>query len=206
MESVDSLSKVIINHQWYWCILIHAAAAAVSSVVSDSVRPHRQQPTRFPRPWDFPGKNTGVGRHFLLQCIKMKSESEVPQSCPTLSNPVDCSLPGSSVHEIFQARVLEWGAIAFSKCKKLLHWQLTTLKVSSVVICSINLLFFYFLLQELNNLLSVLLGLFFQCQLESRVRLIHLASLLSFNQAQVLASCCLPRGLTQRLVPSFSLK
>ena len=90
------------------------AAAAVASVVSDSVRPHTQQPTRLPRPWDSPGKNTGVGCHFLLQCMKVKSESEVAQSCPTLSDRMDCSLPGSSVHGIFQARVLEWGAIAFS--------------------------------------------------------------------------------------------
>ena len=82
--------------------------------MSDSVRPHRRQPTRLPHPWDSPGENTGVGYHFLLQCIKVKSESEVAQSCPTLSNPMDCSLPGSSVHGIFQARVLEWGAIAFS--------------------------------------------------------------------------------------------
>ena len=89
----------------------------VTSVVSDSVRPHRRQPTRLPRPWDSPGKNTGVGCHFLLQCMKVKSESEVAQSCPTLSNPMDCSPPGSSVHGIFQARVLEWGAITFSKYK-----------------------------------------------------------------------------------------
>ena len=86
----------------------------VTSVVSDSVRPQRQQPTRLPCPWDSPGKNTGVGCHFLLQCFKVKSESEVAQSCPTLSNPMDCSIPGSSVHGISQARVLEWGAIAFS--------------------------------------------------------------------------------------------
>ena len=71
--------------------------------------------TRLPRPWDSPGKNTGVGCHFLLQCMKVKSESEVAQSCLTLSNPMDCSLPGFSVHGIFQARVLEWGAIAFSR-------------------------------------------------------------------------------------------
>ena len=82
--------------------------------MSDSVRPHRQQPTRLPRPWDSPGKNTGVSCQFCLQCKKVKSESEVTQSCPTLSNPMDCSLPGSSIHGIFQARVLEWGAIAFS--------------------------------------------------------------------------------------------
>ena len=85
----------------------------VTSVVSDSVRPQRQQPTRLRRPWDSPGKNTGVGCYFLLQCVKVKSESEVAQSCPTLHNPMDCSLPGSSVHGIFQARVLEWGAVAF---------------------------------------------------------------------------------------------
>ena len=72
--------------------------------MSDSVRP---------RPWDSPGKNTGVGCHFLLQCIKVKSESEVAQSRLTLRDPIDRSLPGSSVHGIFQARALEWGAIAF---------------------------------------------------------------------------------------------
>ena len=86
----------------------------VSSVVSNSVRPHRQQPTRLSCPWDSPSKNTGVGCHFLLQCMKVKRESEVAQSCPTLSDPMDCSPPGSSVHGIFQARVLEWVAIAFS--------------------------------------------------------------------------------------------
>ena len=82
--------------------------------MSDSVRPHRRQPTRLPHPWDSPGKNTGVGCHFLLQCMKVKSQSEVAPSCPTPSDPMDCSPPGSSVHGIFQARVLEWGAIAFS--------------------------------------------------------------------------------------------
>src|SRR5574339_356804 len=82
--------------------------------MSNSVQPHRQQPTRLPHPWYSPGKNTGVGCHFLLQCMKVKSESEVAQLCPTLSDPMDRSLPGSSVHGIFQARVLEWGAIAFS--------------------------------------------------------------------------------------------
>ena len=78
------------------------------------MRPHRWQPTRLPHPWDSPGKNTGVGCHFLLQCMKVKSESEVAQSCPTPSDPMDCSLTGSSIHGIFQATVLEWGAIAFS--------------------------------------------------------------------------------------------
>ena len=121
--------------------------------MSNSVQPHRQQPTRLPHPWDSPGKNTGVGCHRLLQCMKVKSlsrvrllttpwtaahqaplsmgfsrqehcsglpfpspmhESEVAQSCPTLSNPMDCGPPGSSIHGIFQAGVLEWVAIAFS--------------------------------------------------------------------------------------------
>ena len=82
--------------------------------MSDSVRPHRRRPTRLSRPWDSPGKNTGVGCHFLLQCMKVKSESQVTQSCPTLRDPMDCSLLGSSIHGISRARVLEWGAIAFS--------------------------------------------------------------------------------------------
>ena len=83
--------------------------------MSDSVKTHRRQPTRLPRPWDSPGENTGVGCHFLLQCMKVKSESEVAQSCLTLCDPMDCILPGSSVHGSFQARVLEWGAIALSR-------------------------------------------------------------------------------------------
>ena len=82
--------------------------------MSTSVQPHRRQPTRLPHPWDSPGKNTGVGCHFLLQCMKVKNESEVTQSCLTVRDPMDCSLPGSSIHGILQARVLEWGAIAFS--------------------------------------------------------------------------------------------
>ena len=82
--------------------------------MSDSVWPHRWQPIRLPHPWDFPGKNTRVGCHCLLQCMKVKIESEVAQSCLTLSDAMDCSRPGSSAHGIFQARVLEWGAIAFS--------------------------------------------------------------------------------------------
>ena len=81
--------------------------------MSDSVRSQRWQPTRLPHPWDAPGKNTGVDCHFLLQCMKVKSESEVTQLCPTPSNPMDCSPPGSSIHRILQARVLEWVAIAF---------------------------------------------------------------------------------------------
>ena len=93
---------------------ITAAAAAKSLQSCPTLRPHRWQPTRLPRPWDSPGKSTGVGCHFLLQCIKVKSESEVPQSCPTLSDPMDCGPPGYSVHGIFQARTLEWVAISFS--------------------------------------------------------------------------------------------
>ena len=89
--------------------------------MSDSVWPYRRQPTRLPFSWDSPGKNTGVGCHFLLQCMKVKRESEVAQSCPTLSDPMDCSPPGSFIHGIFQASVLEWVA------KKL---ALSTLKTS----------------------------------------------------------------------------
>ena len=92
----------------------------MASVVSDSVRPHGLQPTRLLRPWDSPGKNTGVGCHFLLQCMKVESESEVTQLCLTLSDPMGCSLPGSSIHGIFQATVLEWVVniffITFYKC------------------------------------------------------------------------------------------
>ena len=79
--------------------------------MSDSVQPHRWQPTRPLCPWDSPSKNTGVGCHFLFQCIKVKSESEVTQSCPTLRDPMGCSLLGSCIHRIFQANVLEWVAI-----------------------------------------------------------------------------------------------
>ena len=100
-----------------------ATAAAKSlqlcPTLCDPVDDDPVEPTRLPHPWDSLGKNTGVSCHFFLQCMKVKSESEVAQSCPTLSNPMDCSLPGSSVHGIFQARVLEWGAIAFSVMKAL---------------------------------------------------------------------------------------
>ena len=92
--------------------------------MSDSVQPQSQQPTRRPRPWDSPGKNTGVGCHFLLQCMKVKSESEVAQSYPTPSDPMDCSLPGSFVYGICQATVLEWVAIAFSILPLLLQFTL----------------------------------------------------------------------------------
>ena len=115
-------------------ILYCCCCCLVASVVSNSVGPHRQQPTRLPRPWDSPGKNTGVGCYFLLQCMKVKSESEVTQSCPTLSDPMACSPPGPSIHGIFQARVLEWVAIAFSRfstrealyIEPHLFWQVNT--------------------------------------------------------------------------------
>ena len=110
------------SHEIKGCLLperkamtnLAACCCQVASVVSNSVWPHRRQPTRLLRPWDSPGKNTGVGCHFLLQCMKVESKSEVTQLCLTLSDPMDCSLPGSSIHGIFRATVLEWGAIAFS--------------------------------------------------------------------------------------------
>ena len=103
----------------YICISIHihtypliAIAKSLQSCPS-LCDPRDGSPPGFPVP-DSPGKNTGVGCHFLLNWMKVESESEVAQSCPTLSDPMGCSLPGSSIHGIFQARVLEWGAIAFS--------------------------------------------------------------------------------------------
>ena len=110
--------------------LLVCAAAAAKSLQSclTLCDPIRRQPTRLPRPWESPGKNTGVGCHFLLQCMKVKSKSEVAQSCLTLRDPMDWSLPGSFVHGIFQARVLEWVAIAFSntsvwdKCNCVVVW------------------------------------------------------------------------------------
>ena len=97
--------------------------------MSDSVLPHRRQPTRLRCPWDSPGKNTGVGCHFLLQCMKVKSESEVIQSCPTLSDFMECSLPGSSVHGIFQARagveclcLLRQPSLSSHKCTEIKSW------------------------------------------------------------------------------------
>ena len=116
--------------------------------MSNSVRPHRWKPTRLLCPWDSPGKNTGVGCHFLLQRMNVKSEREAAQSCPTLRDPMDCSPPGSPVHGIFQARVLEWGAVAFSVCmlypdekknfwkkeirKKIFKWTKTNLYITNL--------------------------------------------------------------------------
>ena len=98
---------------------VRAAAAKSLQSCPTLCDPIDGSPLRLPCPWDSPGKNTGVGCHFLLQCMKVKSESEVAQSCPTLSDPMDCSLTGSSVNGIFQARVLEWVAIAFSESRRI---------------------------------------------------------------------------------------
>ena len=108
------------NIEKYCNILESVAAAAAAKLLQSCPTlcdPHRRQPTRLTRPWDSPGKNTGVGCHFLLQCMKVKSESEVTQLCPTLRDPMDCSLPGSSVCGIFQAKVLEWGATTSAKTR-----------------------------------------------------------------------------------------
>ena len=106
--------------------------------MSDSVQPHRQQPTSLPRPWDSPGKNTGAGYHFLLQCMKVKSESEVAHSCPTFHDPMDCSLPGSSAHEIFQARVLEWVAIALISHASKVMLKILQTRVQQYVNCELS--------------------------------------------------------------------
>ena len=98
--------------------LPQAAAAAKLLQSFATLRPHRRQPTRLCCPWDSPGKNTGMGCHFLLQCMKVKSESEVTQSCLTLCDPIDGSPPGSAVPGILQARTLEWVAICFSNAWK----------------------------------------------------------------------------------------
>ena len=116
VSCVSCTGRQILYHWVTWEASSNKSCCCwVASVVSDSVRPQRRQPTRLPRPWDSSSKDTGVGCHFLLQCMKGKSEREIAQSCPTLRDLMDCSPPGSSVHGIFQARVLEWGAIAFSK-------------------------------------------------------------------------------------------
>ena len=128
--------------------------------MSDSVRPHRRQPTRLPCPWDSPGKNTGAGFHFLLQCMKVKNESEIAQSCPTGSDPMDCSRPGSSVHGIFQARVLEWVAIAFSVLFSLSQCKQRRKKQKFIKFCfSVHLSPFYILYEyeDMLYFLSILL-------------------------------------------------
>ena len=111
--------------------------------MSDSVRPHRQQPTRLPCPWDSLGKNTGVGCHFLLHCMKVKNEREVAQSCPSPSDPMDCSPPGSSVHGVFQARVLEWGAIAVSNLR-CTSYQMGTFSADASGLLELSLICYLF--------------------------------------------------------------
>ena len=139
--------------------LAAATAAAAKSLQSrPTLRPHRWQPTRLPHPWDSPGKNTGVGCYFLSQCRKVKSESEVAQSCPTLSDPMDYSLPGSSIHGIFQARVLEWGAIAFSD-KDLRHIKLGLTPMTSFYLNHLHKDSIYKCCHSLNNR-----GLELQCE------------------------------------------
>ena len=109
---------VQLSHQYMTTGKTKALTATAKSLQScPTLRPHRRQPTRLLCPWAFPGKNTGVGCHFLLQCMKVKSESEVAQSCPTLHDPMDCSLPGSSVHGIFQARVTGLGCHHLLRCE-----------------------------------------------------------------------------------------
>ena len=131
------------NLPWFHLILLLLLLLSCFSRVRLCVT-HRRQPTRLPRPWEYPGKNTGVGCHFLLQYMKVKSESEVTQPCPTLQDPMDCSAPGSSIHGIFQARVLEWGAIAFSSpnsSQPLLHPKsYTPSSFSSVSVLPLSLL------------------------------------------------------------------
>ena len=118
LEKVNFRSSHKEGHCQILFKLPHAAAAAKSLQLCLTLcDPIDNSPTRLRCPWDSPGKNAGVGCHFPLQCMKMKSESEVAQSCPTPRDPMDCSLPGSSNHGILQAKVLEWGAIAFSKLK-----------------------------------------------------------------------------------------
>ena len=125
--------------------------------MSDSVRLHRRQPTRLPHPWDSPGKNTGVGCHFLLQCIRVKSESEVAQSCPNLSNPMDCSPPGS-IHGIFQAKVLEWDAIAFySIDRKNITFLKELIWLHEIMFINLTLFGIYFILRIFETKHSILI-------------------------------------------------
>ena len=138
--------------------------------MSDSVRPHRWQPTRLPRSWDSPGKNSGVGCHFLLQCMKVKSESEVAQSCLTCSDPMDCSPPGSSVHGIFQARVLEWGEYPNDELthswSKRMQWSTRTgLSVLWELIIYLISIILQASWSNIGSLKWVMVGVFRNCQL-----------------------------------------
>ena len=115
----------------------------VASVMSDSMQPHRRQPTRLLCPWGPPGKNTGVGCNFLLQCMKVKSESEVIQLCPTLSDPMDYRLPGSSVHGIFQAKY--WSGVPLPS-------PLTTLDLSKKRTLHVPLVGIYVCVATMGNI------------------------------------------------------
>ena len=123
----QELGGLPLRECWAGTQLNSCCCCCVASVVSDSVRSCRQQPTRLPRPWDSPGKNTGVGCHFLLQCMKVKSESEVAQSCLTLSNPMDCSPLGSSVHgppSMGFSRQEYWSGVPLSSpAKQLVYYK-----------------------------------------------------------------------------------
>ena len=104
-----------VSRQEYWSALPLPSPAYSLAAAAKSLQSCLTLCDRLPRPWDSPGKNTGVGCHFLLQCMKVKSESEVAQSCLPLSDPVDCSPPGSSIHGILQARILGWVPVSFSR-------------------------------------------------------------------------------------------
>ena len=119
-ESSQPRDLTWVSHTVGRCFTVWAKLLSHFSRVRLCATP--QMAASLPLPWDSPGKNTGVGCHFLLQCMKVKSESEVAQSYPTLSDPMDCSLPGSSVHGLCQARVVEWGAIAFSSLSQKLSF------------------------------------------------------------------------------------
>ena len=144
------------------------AAAAATSLQSCPTLfdPTDGSPPGSPGPWDSPGKSTGVGCHFLLQCMKVKSESEVAQLCSTPSDPMDCSPPGSSVHGILQARVLEWGAIAFSescpRISKCENWEVSFAFLSHVILCDLGLHFFLYGSNQLSSIVSLVYILILQ--------------------------------------------
>ena len=124
--------------------------------------PIDSSPPGSPCPWDSPGKNTGVGCHFLLQCMKVKSESEDAHLCPTLSDPMDCSLPGSSIHGIFQARVLEWDAIAFSDlyvyCPIITYVYICLSSKLGLLVEELKVIFFFFVSLIQNPMMTELNG------------------------------------------------
>ena len=129
----ESLSREIAIHSLHACY-VHAKSLQLCPTLCD----HRLQPAMLLCPWDSPSKNTGVGCHFLLQCMKVKSQSEVAQSCLTLCDPTDYSLPGSSIHGIFQARVLEWGAIATCMLSRFNCVQLSATTDCSLLCSSVH--------------------------------------------------------------------